>query len=92
VLDWDCDDESQGGERRFKPAAAPHTTSVITHNNSYVMQRSDPALLSWWARHCEAQGSFAKALHCYQRTGELRLCAWGATRLKLRMLMISYIV
>jgi hypothetical protein len=33
------------------------------------MQRSDPQLLTWWAKYCESKGSFSKALNYYQRIG-----------------------
>jgi hypothetical protein len=39
------------------------------------MKQSDPALMTWWARYCESQGAWSKALLCYQRTGGQR----GAT-------------
>jgi hypothetical protein len=37
---------------------------------SYVASRSDPQLLTWWARYCESRGAWGDALAAYQRTGE----------------------
>lgn len=35
----------------------------------HVMQSADPGLLTWWARYCESQSNYDKALSCYQRAG-----------------------
>ncbi|GBF91287.1 intraflagellar transport protein [Raphidocelis subcapitata] len=41
----------------------------------YVLQRAEPRLLAWWGRYCESRGALAKALNCYQRTGNhLAIC------------------
>lgn len=35
----------------------------------YVTSESSPALLRWWAAHCEASGRFVEAKDAYRRAG-----------------------
>lgn len=35
----------------------------------HVLASDDAALLTWWARACEASSNFPQAISCYQRAG-----------------------